>query len=469
MDITGIRVRKGIGMKSYKKEREKWPVTCSYVKHRHFLTYIFLVGCLIWNMKTFCCHAANAEDLELYAQAAVLMDGESGRVLYGKKESEPMANASTTKIMTCIVILENCDMDEMVTVSSYAASMPKVNCGIRKGESYTVRDLLYSMMLESHNDSAAALAEHAGKRFVGSLADKEEKDFTLEESKMALKAFSRIMNEKAGGIGCTDTFFITPNGLDATETTTLDDGETIEKEHHTTARDLALIMAYCILHSEKKELFLRITQTPSHSFKANDRSFYCQNHNAFLTMMDGVVSGKTGFTGKAGYCYVGAVKKDGRMFIAALLACGWPNNRSYKWKDMRKLMEYGMERYRRVNLGSPEILFPEENLPKVLVAHGQGEQIGDMAWIGGKISGRSESRADQGILLAENEKVDVHVAVLEQVEAPVHIGQKLGEIRYMVGDVTYQKEDVVSDKEVYEIDYIWCLRKVFRRYCLGAI
>ena len=104
-------------------------------------------------------------------------------------------------------------------------------------------------------------------------------------------------------------------------------------------------MRYCICLSPAKEQFLEITQTPSHCFFDVDgkREFSCQNHNAFLSMMEGAISGKTGFTAQAGYCYVGAVQKDGKTLIAALLGCGWPNNKGYKWSDTRKLMEYGLQ------------------------------------------------------------------------------------------------------------------------------
>ena len=116
----------------------------------------------------------HGEEMELYATAAVLMDADSGRVLYGKNEDDVMAMASTTKIMTCIVVLETVSLDDTLTVSAYAASMPKVKLYIQKGEQYAVRDLLHSLMLESHNDSAVALAEYVGKQFLP--AQLQEKD-----------------------------------------------------------------------------------------------------------------------------------------------------------------------------------------------------------------------------------------------------------------------------------------------------
>ena len=143
------------------------------------------------------------------------------------------------------------------------------------------------------------------------------------------------MNEKAAGLGCGDTYFITPNGLDGVKT----DEQGKEHIHSTTASDLARIMRYCVTESPAKDEFLKITQTQNHYFTdmAGKRSFNCYNHNAFLTMMEGVLSGKTGFTGGAGYSYVGAMENQGRTYVIALLGCGWPPHKTYKWSDARKL------------------------------------------------------------------------------------------------------------------------------------
>ena len=179
--------------------------------------------------------------------AAGLLDADAGRVLYGKNEEAVMAMASTTKIMTCILVLENASPDDTLTVSAYAASMPKVKLYIQKGEQYTVPDLLHSLMLESHNDTAVALAEYIGKQHLPEqLREKDTAEYTAEESKAAVAAFAALMNRKAAELGCEDTWFITPNGLDATETLRLADGSTVQKEHCTTARELARILAYCI-------------------------------------------------------------------------------------------------------------------------------------------------------------------------------------------------------------------------------
>ena len=160
------------------------------------------------------------------------MDAESKRVLYEKNGTEHMPNASTTKIMTCILALEQGNLEDEVKISSYAASMPQVRLGMDTKDSFQLKDLLYSLMLESHNDSAVAIAEH----IAGSVEE-----------------FAKKMNQKAKELGCTDTYFITPNGLDATDETGV---------HGTTAEDLAKIMSYCI----QNETFLEITRTPSHQF-----------------------------------------------------------------------------------------------------------------------------------------------------------------------------------------------------------
>lgn len=263
-----------------------------------------------------CTETYNAEEnLSMYSGAYALMDGEMGRVLTGKEENTPMANASTTKILTCIVTLENCDLNEMVIISSNAAAQPKVHLGMKENEQYPLKDMLYGLMLESYNDCAVAIAEHVAG---------------------STKAFAVMMNDKAKEIGCKDTYFITPNGLDA---------EIKDDFHHTTAADLCKMMAYCTWESPMKEMFLKITQTRNYSGSSNGKSYSFVNRNAFLNQMDGVLSGKTGFTNKAGYCYVAAMEVNGEKYTIALLACGWPNNKDYKWKDARTLFEYGMEEY----------------------------------------------------------------------------------------------------------------------------
>lgn len=373
----------------------------------------------------------------LYALSAVLMDGTSGRVLYGKNATEPRAMASTTKIMTCILILEQGNLEDIATASGYAASMPKVHLGAAEGETFYVKDLLYSLMLESHNDSAVILAEYLGESVSG---------------------FAAKMNEKAREIGCTDTWFITPNGLDAQEEV---EGEV--KKHHTTAEDLGKIMRYCILQSPEKETFLEITRTPSYSFcdAEGKRNYSCNNHNAFLTMMDGALSGKTGFTSEAGYCYIGALERDGKTLIVALLGCGWPNNKSYKWQDTRRLMEYGLEHYSLHALSEARLPGIPKNVP---VENGQGKNLGHQA----EVSVIHIPSEDMKLLLGAKDQVKTIYRGKKSLTAPVTKGEKIGEIQYQVNGEIWKTEEVVAGESVEEIDYSWCLEQTMDRWAKGG-
>lgn len=376
------------------------------------------------------------EPNNLYAKAAVLMDAESGRVLYEKNGYELMPMASTTKIMTCIVALENGNLEDIVKVSKYASTMPDVQLNMRENEEYRLKDLLYSIMLESHNDSAVAIAEHIGG---------------------SVEGFTRMMNQKARDIGCYETYFITPNGLDATAVS--EDGKT-NLFHATTATELAKIMAYCINQSPQKAEFLEITGTPSYTFSelTGKRNFSCNNHNAFLTMMEGALSGKTGFTGKAGYCYVGALERDGKKLTVALLACGWPSHKSYKWSDVKKLMGYGLENYEFKSFDTIEI--DKDKLKPIIVENGQKEKISGSALIQPKLVECKSDTLPKGLLMRADEKIEVVYTIPSKLAAPVEEGEDIGNIQYKIKGETWKIENVVADTRIDSIDFRWCLIKI---------
>ena len=388
-------------------------------------------------------YAEEITENELYAKAAVLMDAESGRVLYGKNATTPMAMASTTKIMTLLVTLENAELEEVTTVSAYAASMPNVQLHIREGEQYYLKDLVYSLMLESHNDSAVAIAEAVGG--------------SVEE-------FAKMMNEKAKEIGCTDTCFITPNGLDATAQYEQEDGTVVTKEHTTTATDLAKIMSYCITKSEHKDTFLAITQTPSHSFTdvSGKRQFSCTNHNAFLSMMSGALSGKTGFTGKAGYCYVGALERDGKIYVVSLLACGWPNNKNYKWSDTRKLMEYGIENFQKQYFS--QVSIPQDAVEGVVVTDAKTDELGQEKIL--QVEMANDVSEEESVLLKQDETITIRVERVRQLEAPVDAGTVIGKLTYLVENQEWKCVDLVVKEGAESIDYAWCIRQVIKRWSI---
>ena len=331
---------------------------------------------------------------------------------------------------------------------------------MKKGEHYTVRELLFSLMLESHNDAAAALAEYIGGKLLGET--KEASEHTTEESKAALHRFAQAMNEKAVEIGCEDTWFITPNGLDATETLTLPDGSILEKEHHTTAKDLACILRYCIRESSQRDLFREITRTQEYCFTENGRSFQCHNHNAFLQMMDGAFTGKTGFTNKAGYCYVGALERDGKCMIVALLACGWPNHKTYKWSDSRELFGYGLENFVYRKFGEEEFSGREQYLMPIPVTEAQDEELTGEVQLAVELD--PEAEGAEGLLMRADEKVEILYRKEKELKAPVKEGTTVGEICYLVDGEIWRRERLYAAWTVEAVDLSWCGRQILKRF-----
>ena len=364
---------------------------------------------------------------ELHATCAVLMDGDSGRVLYGKEEETARPNASTTKVMTCILALELGEGDEKVQISARAAAQPDVQLNLREGETYYLEDLLYSLMLRSHNDTAVAIAEH----IVGSVEE-----------------FAKLMNEKAREIGCENTHFVTPNGLDDSDAGGV---------HSTTARDLALIMRYAIANPT----FLKISQTREYSFSdlSGKRQFVVTNTNAFLDMMDGVIAGKTGFTADAGYCYVCAWQQDGRTLIVALLGCGWPNNKNYKWQDTRQLLTYGEEHYQLVSY------WREPDLHTVTVQDGIPEdgELYEKACVDLVCECPKEDKTEQ-ILLGDKEKIQIRCRTPAMLEAPVKAGTQVGTVSFYLDGKLFRQYPVVTRDTVEKISFAWCVDQIFHRF-----
>lgn len=350
--------------------------------------------------------------IELNSLSALLMDGENNRVLYEVNGYQEMPMASTTKIMTCIIALEAGNLNDVVTVSSYAAGMPDVQLHIKAGEQYYLKDLLYPLMLESHNDVAVAIAEHIGG---------------------SVEGFATMMNDKARSLGCNNTNFVTPSGLDA-------------EGHYTTAKDLAVIASYAI----KNKDFITITNTPTYQFKElkKGRTFSVSNKNKFLYMMDGAIGIKTGFTGKAGYCFVGALKRSDRTLISVVLACGWPPRKNLKWADTKQLMTYGIENFEKKQI------FEEVNLDPVYVEDGQ------RAYIGLDIKG------DLNLLLGKNEKVSIEYELPKSLYAPVEKGSKVGVAKYYIDKKLYTEIPIFTTEESKKIDFNFCLKKIIKLWSL---
>lgn len=382
---------------------------------RKIISFLLLLGSLLGT-----CVNTEAEELKLYGKAAILMEAESGEVLYKKSEKTIMPNASTTKIMTCLYVLEHCRLDDIAKVSKKAASQPQVRLGVREGESYRVRDLLYGLMLESYNDCAVVLAEHA---------------------EGSVEQFEKKVNAQAKKLGAENTHFVTPNGLDGTDS---------RGAHGTTAYDLAKLMSQCI----KNKNFLEITQTQTYSFHdvSGKRSFTCRNHNALLSSMEGAVSGKTGYTSKAGYCYVGAVERNDMKFIVVTLASGWPPHKTYKWADVKTLVDYGTKNYER-----REILADTSKITGVSIENG----------VLPKISLEVKNRKVK-FLLKKGDQVKIKCSLPDHIQAPVKKDQKVGEIRFMIGDTCAAALPIRSKDAVAKKDFWWYLGGTIKEFILES-
>lgn len=366
------------------------------------------------------------EDLNLYAKSAVLTDADTGRILYGKDAGTPMANASTTKIMTCLLAIESGKIQDTVTFSKHACSMPKVRLGCPTGTRFVLEDLLYSLMLESHNDTAAAIAEHVAG---------------------SVEAFADLMNERAAEFGCQNTHFVTPNGLDRSDK---------KGEHQTTAYDLSLIMAACI----QNDKFLEITETASKTISSIDGTFQAalNNHNALLSMLDGVISGKTGFTAKAGYCYVGAYRQNDRTYTFALLACGWPNHKNYKWEDSKALISYGNDHYEN------RTILKEEEHQTIDLNRTMVKTFGkNHYYFTNTLSVTKEACAFQ-ILVSENDEITMNPQGQKELSFPVTEGDVVATEEILWNGLPVQTRRILADETLFASDYPWCLWEILLKW-----
>ena len=208
-------------------------------------------------------------------------------------------------------------------------------------------------------------------------------------------------------------------------------------------------MRYCAFQSPCRETFLEITRTASRTIQdeSGNRSFYLANHNALLSQCAEVLSGKTGFTGKAGYCYVAALKKEGKAFTVALLGCGWPPHKTYKWADMRKLDQYAFDTYNWYDIFDREKTFPEVEVRR-----------GVKGTTALTLNLPSEKQMFL-MLLRADEKPDIRYEYPTELEAPVHEGQEVGQASYYINDEQVAAYPIYAADTVEKIDYGWCLRR----------
>ena len=270
-------------------------------------TIIFLVITLSFAFSV--CVSVSA--LSTSAQSAVLIDGHGGSVIYEKNAHARMGMASTTKIMTALVAIENCPLEKQVRIADEAIGIEGSSIYLKHGEVLTMEQLLYALLLQSANDAATAIAIEVA----GSVDD-----------------FALLMNEKASSIGLKDTHFTNPHGL-------------YDDSHYTTAYELAVITK----HALENETFRNIVSTYKQTIPLNngDGTRLLVNHNKLLKIYDDAIGVKTGFTKKTGRCLVSAAEKDGTTVIAVTLNA--PND----WNDHIAMLDLGFEKVKTYHLASP--------------------------------------------------------------------------------------------------------------------
>ena len=351
--------------------------------------------------------ASNVSELpKTNSRRYIVYDRISKSMIIGKNEDVKSAMASTTKIMTTIVILEKADLNEKVTVSAKAGGTGGSRLGLKRGDKASVRDLLYGLMLRSGNDAAVALAEHVGG---------------------SVKGFAELMNEKAIELGLTNTHFVTPHGID-------------DANHYTTALELAKLTDYAM----NNETFAKIVGTKSTTIYINNKSRQINNTNELLGVLNGVVGVKTGFTNNAGRCLATETKRNNMDIITIVLGADTKKDRT---KDSVNLIEYTFSKYKMYNLEEQIIeefnKWKNINEKRILIIKGKTSNP--------KLALGAIEKAT--IPICDNDKIEYSINALTEVEAPVEQWNVMGTLTVKLNGEILENIDIVNVNEVQKRDW----------------
>ena len=357
-----------------------------------------------------------ANEVTLNSEAAILVEVSTGRIIYEKNSTKKLYPASTTKILTAILVLENCKLDEIVTVRESALNnIPTgyVTCNLQIGEELTVKDLLYALMIPSANDAAYVLAEYVA----GSVEN-----------------FSTMMNDKARELGCKTTHFVNPNGIH-------------DDSHYSTAYDLYLMSNYAM----KNETFRTLVSTTEYTLPATEKypnedrvlktTNELLNENSRKYYYKNAIGIKTGYTSKAGNCLSAAASRDGLEFIAVVLNGGTTEDGlNSRYVDSKKLFEYAYD-----NFTLTKIIEKGSVVQTLEIENGTKEtKFLDLV-------------IDDTITVINNKNIDMNsvipeINLNEIIEAPISAGETIGTIKYKVDDIEYSAK-LLAKTNVEEVDY----------------
>ena len=357
-------------------------------------------------------NVANSEDNEnsnkinnpeLNARIALIYDRASGRIIYEKNGNKQTPMASTTKILTAIVTLENADLKETVTIESKAAGIGGSRLGLKKNDKITVNDLLYGLMLRSGNDAAVALAIHVGG---------------------SIEGFADMMNKKAEELGLTNSHFVVPHGLD-------------NEGHYTTAYELAKMADYALNIPKFKE----IVSNKSATIYINGYPKAINNTNKLLGSVSGVYGVKTGFTNGAGRCLVSSCKRGELDIITVIIGADTNNQRT---ADTKELIEYAFNNFSLLNIG--EIIqnkfeqWKKINEGRIYVNKGIENGI--------KLYLEKPKKSVMAVRKDSIDKIDIEVNSLFYMEAPVTKDQVIGNLRVIINGEEIEVLEIRAIREV---------------------
>ena len=359
------------------------------------------------------------------ARHAIVYDRASGRALYGKDENEICKMASTTKIMTSLVVIEKVnDLNEIVTVSKKAAGIGGSRLGLSTNDEITVENLLYGLMMRSGNDSAIALAEYVGGTVEG---------------------FADLMNEKACSLGLSSTHFVTPHGLD-------------NDDHYTTAYELAKLTDYAL----SNDTFAKIVNTKSHTIYINNRPQTLSNTNELLGNLNGVYGVKTGFTNGANRCLVSSCKRGDLDIICVVLGCDTKKNRT---QDSIKLINYTFDNFTVVNVKDIILkdfeIWKKEHLDTFTVYKGISNDL--KLYLDNSEMPYSNVAINNSIL----NKISTPTQYTSYFEAPLPLNTSIGKITLKVDNEEYFNINIYNSNEIRKkgfLDY-WIIFMHSFQFC----
>lgn len=365
--------------------------------------------------------ASEENNLNLNARSCVVLDRSSKNILFGKNEFNKVKMASTTKIMTATIIIENCDLSQTVTISKKAAGTGGSRLGLKTGDKITIRDLLYGLLLVSGNDAAVALAEACS----GSVPD-----------------FANLMNEKAKELGLNNTHFETPHGLDS-------------DNHYTTAYELALLSDYALNNST----FLNIVGTKHYTITINGNQKSLTNTNELLGNLNGVYGVKTGFTNGANRCLVTSCKRGDMDIICVVLGCDTKNFRS---SDSTKLINYAFDNFQYVNIEniiSEEFnKWLQENPNYFYIEKGVSSNLG--------ISFLKPTYSTVPIKKDEISSLKIDFSINKNLSAPVYKDTVIGKFKVYTTSKTILEGNIISNENINKKDIFYYLKDFFKNYCI---